>query len=91
MCSENISGRQCNCRGEGKWPPSQTPDLNPSEITQTALNVWVYAMKPTNLSKLCQFCQEEWSNIRTEFYQKFVDGYQKHLVKVKAAKGHLTK
>lgn len=34
--------------------------------------------------------QEVLSNIQPEFIQKLTDGCQKHLVKVKLAKGHIS-
>lgn len=73
-----------------EWP-SQSPDLNPIENMWTVLKKQVRVRKPTNLVELHQFCQEEWSKIQPEACQKLVDGYQKRLIEVKMAKGHVTK
>lgn len=43
------------------------------------------ACQETNqLNQSDQFCQQQWSNIQPEMFQKLVDDYQK------LAKGHLT-
>uniref|UniRef100_A0A8C6KMD7 Tc1-like transposase DDE domain-containing protein n=1 Tax=Nothobranchius furzeri TaxID=105023 RepID=A0A8C6KMD7_NOTFU len=73
-----------------EWP-SQSPDLNPIENMWTVLKKQVHVRKPSNLTELHQFCQEEWSKIQPEACQKLVDGYQKRLIEVKMAKGHVTK
>lgn len=46
---------------------------------------------PTNLNQLYQFFQEVCSKIQTEWSQKLVDGYKKHVVEVQLDKGHLIK
>ena len=70
-----------------EWP-SQSPDI---ENMWTVLKKQVCARKPTNVSELHQFCQEEWLTIQPDDYQKLVDGYQKHLTEVEMVKGHLNK
>lgn len=48
-----------------EWP-SQSPDLNPIENTWTMLKKQVHVRKPSNLTELHQYCQEEWSKIQPE-------------------------
>ena len=52
--------------------------------------MWPMLKKPTNLVVLHRFYQDGWLKIQPEACQKLVDGYQKHLIEVKMAKGHLT-
>ena len=61
--------------------PSQRPDLNPIE------NVWAELERPTNLTQLHQFCQEELAKIHPTYCGKLV----KHLTQVKQFKGNATK
>ncbi|CDQ82216.1 unnamed protein product [Oncorhynchus mykiss] len=42
-----------------EWP-SQSPDLNPIEHLWAELKKHVRARRPTNLTQLHHFCQEEW-------------------------------
>lgn len=72
-----------------EWP-SQSPDLNLIKH-MTVLKKHVCARKLTHLGELHRFCQERWLKIKPEDYQQLVDGYQKHLMEVIMAKGHLTK
>lgn len=59
----------------------------------------VCAKKPTNLNELHQFCRDKRSNIMSELFTLTKKQHihiefhldQKHLVKVKLAKEHLTK
>lgn len=64
------------------------PKPNPIETLCTTLKSWFHTRKPTNLNEL--FCQEEWSNIQPELYQKLAHAYQNHLADVHLAEGHLT-
>jgi hypothetical protein len=68
-----------------EWP-SQSPDINPIELKKR-----VRAKRPTNLTPLHQFCQEEWANIHPTYCGKLVEGYLKHLIQVKQFKGNGTK
>lgn len=52
--------------------PSHSPDLNPNENVSTMLESRVQLRKQTNLNELYRFCQEEWSNIQPELWQKLV-------------------
>lgn len=62
---------------------SQSLNLNPIETLCTTRQSWFHTRKLT-------FCQEEWSNIHRELYQRLADGYQNHLADVHLADGHLT-
>uniref|UniRef100_A0AAY4C459 Tc1-like transposase DDE domain-containing protein n=1 Tax=Denticeps clupeoides TaxID=299321 RepID=A0AAY4C459_9TELE len=62
--------------------PSQRPDLDPIE-NLSELKRHVRARRPTNLTQLLQFCQEEWAKIPLNCCVKLVEGYPKclhHLV-----------
>uniref|UniRef100_A0A674NPZ6 Tc1-like transposase DDE domain-containing protein n=1 Tax=Takifugu rubripes TaxID=31033 RepID=A0A674NPZ6_TAKRU len=65
--------------------------LNQARIKVLEWPSQIHVRKPTNLTELHQFCQEEWSKIQPETCQKLVDGYQKRLIEVEMAKGHVTK
>uniref|UniRef100_A0A3B1IFP7 Transposase Tc1-like domain-containing protein n=1 Tax=Astyanax mexicanus TaxID=7994 RepID=A0A3B1IFP7_ASTMX len=73
-----------------EWP-SQSPDLNPIENMWTVLKKRVHARKPSHLAELHNSVKKTGQNIRPEACQELVDGYQKRLVAVKMAKGHVTK
>ena len=73
-----------------EWP-SQSPDLNPLENLWAELKKCVRARRPTNLTQLHQFCQEEWVKIHPSYSGKLVEGYLKHLTQVKQCKGNATK
>ena len=70
-----------------EWP-SQSPDI---ENMWTVLKKKVCAGKPTNVSELHQFCQEEWLTIQPDDYKSLVDGHQTHLAEVEMVKGYLNK
>ena len=57
-----------------EWP-SQSPDLNPVENLWAELKKCVRAKRPTNLTQLHQFCQEEWAKIHPTYCGKLVEGY----------------
>lgn len=67
------------------------PDRNPIRNMWTVLKSQVCGRKHTNLTELYQFCQGERSNIQQNICQRPVDGYQKHLIKLKLATRNLTK
>ena len=73
-----------------EWP-SQIPDLNPIENLWADLKRRVQARRPTNLTQLHQFCQEEWARIPAEYCKKLVEGYRKRLTQVMQFKGNATK
>jgi hypothetical protein len=68
-----------------EWP-SQSLDLNHIELKKC-----VRAKRPTNLTQLYQLCQEEWAKIHPNYCGKHVEGYLKHLTKVKQFNGNATK
>lgn len=47
-----------------EWP-SQRPDLNPTENLWFKLKKAGYARSPGNIKQLREFCQKEWSKIKT--------------------------
>ena len=51
----------------------------------------ISARRQTNLAEPQRFCQDQWLKIQPEACQKLMDGYQKHLIEMKMANGHLTK
>uniref|UniRef100_A0A8C9YK64 Tc1-like transposase DDE domain-containing protein n=1 Tax=Sander lucioperca TaxID=283035 RepID=A0A8C9YK64_SANLU len=73
-----------------EWP-SQSPDLSPIENLWAALKRRVRARRPTNLTQLHQFCQEEWAKIPANYCRKLVEGYPKCLAQVKQFRGNSTK
>ena len=73
-----------------EWP-SQSPDLNPIEMLWNDLKAAVHQRKPSNLTDLKQFCKEEWGKLPLSRCKKLVEGYQKRLKAVLAAKGQATK
>lgn len=58
------------------------PNFNLIENLWTTLKSWIHPRNPTNLNKLYQLCQKDWSNNQPELCQRFTGGYQKHLVEV---------
>ena len=73
-----------------EWP-SQSPDLNPTENLWAELKKHVRARRPTNLTRLHQFCREEWAKILANDCEKLVEGYPKGLTQVEQFKGNATK
>uniref|UniRef100_A0AAY4DL66 Tc1-like transposase DDE domain-containing protein n=1 Tax=Denticeps clupeoides TaxID=299321 RepID=A0AAY4DL66_9TELE len=73
-----------------EWP-SQIPDLNPIEKLWSELKRHGRARRPTNLTELHQFCQEEWARIPLNCCEKLVEGYPKRLRQVIQFKGNSTK
>uniref|UniRef100_A0AAY4ABD5 Tc1-like transposase DDE domain-containing protein n=1 Tax=Denticeps clupeoides TaxID=299321 RepID=A0AAY4ABD5_9TELE len=72
-----------------EWP-SQSPDLNPKENLWSELKRRVRARRPTNLTQLHQFCQEEWAKIPLNCCE-LVEGYPKRLRQIIQFKGNSTK
>jgi hypothetical protein len=73
-----------------EWP-LQSPDLNPIDNFWEELKKRVRARRPTNLTQLHQFCQEELAKIHPTYCGKLVEGYSKCLTQVKQFKGNATK
>uniref|UniRef100_A0A8K9XP45 Tc1-like transposase DDE domain-containing protein n=1 Tax=Oncorhynchus mykiss TaxID=8022 RepID=A0A8K9XP45_ONCMY len=73
-----------------EWP-SQSPDLNSIENLWAELKTIVRARRPTNLTQLHQFCQEEWAKIHPTYCGKLVERYMKRLTQVKQFKDNATK
>jgi transposase len=73
-----------------EWP-SQSPDLNPISNLWEELKKRVRARRPTNLTQLYQFCQEELAQIHPTYCGELVDAYPKCLIQVKQFKGNATK
>jgi transposase len=61
-----------------EWP-SQSPDLNPIEHLWAELKKRVRARRPTNLTQLHQFCQEEWVKFHRSYCGKLLEVYPKRL------------
>jgi hypothetical protein len=61
-----------------------------SEWPSDTLKKCVRARRPTNLTQLHQLCQEELAKIHPTYCGKLVEGYLKHLTKVKQFKGNAT-
>ena len=68
---------------------SLNPDLNVIEHLWKELKIAVKKREPRNLSELWQFCQEEWPKLK--WCPALVDGYQRRIEAVIAAKGQMTK
>lgn len=63
------------------WVLQQDNDPQ-THITHCWVTLSLHLDTISNLSNIVyQFSQEAWSNIQPEFYQRFVNGYQKHQVK----------
>ena len=73
-----------------EWP-SQSPDFKPIEHLFAELKKCVRARRPTNVPQIHQLCQEEWAKIHPTYCGKLVEGYPKHLTKVKQFKGNAAK
>ena len=72
-----------------EWP-SQSHDLNPIESLWSELKKHLRARRPTHLTQLHQFFQEEWAKIHPTYCGKLVEGYP-CLTQVKPFKGNATK
>ena len=66
-----------------EWP-SQSPDLNPSEIA-------VHRHSPSNQTKLELFCKKEWANISVSTFASLVETYPEKLAAIIEAKDGSTK
>ncbi|KAF7663711.1 hypothetical protein LDENG_00201070 [Lucifuga dentata] len=68
-----------------EWP-SQSPDLNSTEMLWQDLKQTVHARKPFNVADLKQFFKEEWNKIPPQRCTRLVSNYWKHLAALVAAK-----
>ena len=73
-----------------EWP-SQSPDLNPTEMLWFDLKRSLHAKKPSNLKELRTFCDEEWEKISPDRCERLITDYRKRLVAVIAGEGGPTK
>lgn len=60
--------------------------LNLNQFLWIMLKSRVCAIKPTNLTELYEFYQEDWSEIQKELRHKFVDDDKKCLVDIQLAR-----
>ena len=67
-----------------EWP-SQSPDLNPIEMLRQNLKRGIRGRKPTNISELKQFCEEEWAKFPQSWCAGLIKSYRECLVEVIAA------
>ncbi|KAK3542958.1 hypothetical protein QTP70_007913 [Hemibagrus guttatus] len=69
-----------------EWP-SQSADLNPTEMLCHDLKKVVHARKPSSVAELQQFCKDEWAKIPPQCCNRLIASYRKRLIAVVAAKG----
>jgi hypothetical protein len=67
--------------------PSQSPDLNSTEVLWYDLKIAVHQQNPFKLKELEQLCLEEWAKIPVARCAKLIETDPKRLAAVIAARG----